>query len=66
VGPYPYPPAGSLPALRHGRWHTTGWTGAVRTLSELSVQRDGPSQREAALAFAREAVATCRALLRPR
>jgi hypothetical protein len=29
VTPWPYPAAGTLPPLRHGRWNTQGWTGAI-------------------------------------
>jgi hypothetical protein len=36
VTPWPPPPAHSLPPLpAGGRWHTTGWTGALLTASEI-------------------------------
>jgi hypothetical protein len=63
VGPYPHPAAASLPPLRHGRWHTTGWVGAVRRRSDIASRPDATAQRDDALAFAREAVAACRRLL---
>jgi hypothetical protein len=63
VGPYPHPPAPSLPPLRHGRWHTDGWVGAMRTRSEIAWRRRATAQRDDALAFVREAVEACRGLL---
>jgi hypothetical protein len=36
VSPYPYPDPDTLPELQeHGFWHTTHWTGAVLTASQL-------------------------------
>lgn len=63
VGPRPYPPSASLPPLVHGRWHTAGWMGAVRTLPELPSAANGEAQAESARRFVQEAVMACRALL---
>jgi hypothetical protein len=40
VTPYPYPSPGSLRQLPIGRWHTSGWTGAVLRGSEIVAAGD--------------------------
>jgi hypothetical protein len=63
VGPYPRPPADRLPQLHHGRWHTTGWLGAVLTASEVTREMDADRQRQRVERFSNEAVSACTTLL---
>jgi hypothetical protein len=62
VTPYPYPPADALGELAVGRWHTTGWVGAVLTVTELA-RGDSSTQRERAQTFVDGAVVECRRAL---
>jgi hypothetical protein len=62
VTPYPHPPIDTLGRLVSGRWHTSGWVGAVLTLTEL-VNGGEAGQRERALAFVDAAVVECRRAL---
>jgi hypothetical protein len=63
VGPYPYPAVTSLHPLRHGRWHTDRWVGAVLPASDLVPYADARAQAERARAFVDEAVAAGRVAL---
>ena len=62
VTPYPSPPADALGRLVIGRWHTTGWLGAVLTRTEL-VRGGEAGQADRALAFVDAAVVECRRAL---
>jgi len=59
VTPYPYPPTQGLSALPLGRWHTTGWVGAVLTTSTLVGTTGGSRQQERVMAFVDAAVLAC-------
>ncbi len=60
----PWPrPAGELPELDGGRWHTEGWTGAVLDATELAGGRSNGAQRERIERFLTSAVTACRRLL---
>jgi hypothetical protein len=61
VTPSPYP-AGPLPSLGVGSWHTAGWTGTVLPGSQLS-GRSAPDQRDTVQAFLDQSIAACEALL---
>jgi hypothetical protein len=62
VTPYPYPPADALGELALGRWHTTGWVGAVLTATALA-RGDSSTQRERAQIVVDAAVVECRRAL---
>jgi hypothetical protein len=59
VTPYPYP-AGTLPPLPSGTWHTAGWIGAVLRGSTLAPL--GASQQAAVRRFLHDSYAACRQL----
>ena len=61
VTPVPYPPIDRLTRLPMGRWHTTAWTGAVLTASDMLALGDDP-QRIAG-EFVEAAVDACRRAL---
>jgi hypothetical protein len=61
VTPWPYPTASALPVLRVGRWHTSGWTGAVLGADEITRSSD---QRALVRRFLDEAIERCRSILR--
>lgn len=54
VTAWPYPQKTTLPELRHGKWHTEGWMGAVLTATE-TLAADDPTSR--ARAFIDDALA---------
>jgi hypothetical protein len=63
----PWPrPAGELPELDGGRWHTEGWTGAVLDATELTGGGSNGAQRERIERFLTSAVTACRRLLETR
>jgi hypothetical protein len=63
VTPWPVPEEAMLPDLRHGHWHTEGWTGAVL---EGDAVRDLPEDERAGAveAFLAEAIAAAFAVHR--
>jgi len=61
VSPTPHPPADRLGKLAVGYWHTTGWTGAVLTATDL-LALGGDPERNAA-EFVDTAVDACRLAL---
>lgn len=63
VAPYPRPQHYQFSPLTRGGWHTTGWTGAVLTASELAAQSDARGQQSVVGAFVTEAVDACRRAL---
>jgi hypothetical protein len=64
VTPWPVPAATALPGLAVGHWHTTGWTGALLTGTEVVAAGDQGAQSVLALRFVSEAVACLRAMQR--
>ncbi|MEQ9322938.1 MAG: hypothetical protein RIF41_27480 [Polyangiaceae bacterium] len=60
VTPWPYPEKATLPELRHGRWHTDGWMGAVLTATESLANGDVTTR---ARAFIDDALAVNLAML---
>jgi hypothetical protein len=50
VSPWPYP-AGVLPALASGFWHTAGWTGAVLPSGSIEATGAGAEQKRLAEQF---------------
>lgn len=60
VTPWPYPQKTTLPELRHGKWHTEGWMGAVLTATE-ALEGDDPTSR--ARTFIDDALAVSLAML---
>jgi hypothetical protein len=58
VSPHPTPPADCLGKLASGRWHTTGWTGAVLTATDI-LSRSGESE-SSVTEFVDAAVEACR------
>jgi hypothetical protein len=61
VTPYPYP-AGNLPPLTTGLWHTQEWVGAVLPASHLVRERSETGQRDLVRSFLAESIAVCEAL----
>ncbi|HEY0555990.1 MAG TPA: hypothetical protein VGG20_17195 [Thermoanaerobaculia bacterium] len=60
----PWPrPAGELPKLDGGHWHTEGWIGAVLEASEFTSGGSNGTQRERIERFLTSAVSACRRLL---
>jgi hypothetical protein len=60
----PWPrPAGELPALAGGRWHTGDWVGAVLDASDFTNAGSNGGQYERIERFLNSAVAACRGLL---
>lgn len=65
VTPWPYPDAPRLPELAGGgRWHTSGWIGAVLTGSAIVSAPSAAVQAHQVSAFLETAVDACRALLK--
>ncbi|MEC9373942.1 MAG: hypothetical protein VYC34_08865 [Planctomycetota bacterium] len=60
VTPWPYPGNKSLPPLEgEGRWHTTGWTGALLSHSAITWSMTADAQAERLAEFLASAIAAC-------